>query len=207
MPNGDTDVDLILKSKKGDLSAFGQLVNRHQSLVISFCYRMLGNREDAEDIAQETFLRAFAAIRNFTPRAKFSTWLLSITKNLTLNLLRNKRKRGHSVSSTNWFGEERQAVTLIPTDDLGPDEVLLRKERAQWVHRGLQELSDTHRGIIILRDFESMAYEEIAQVMGCKKGTVKSRLFRAREHLRDKLLECESTGDYGARMVRRGDQR
>jgi RNA polymerase sigma-70 factor (ECF subfamily) len=205
MPDGSTDIELILKSKKGELDAFGELVERHQSLVINFCYRMLGNREDAEDIAQETFLRAFAALHRFQPRAKFSTWLLTIARNLTLNLLRNRRKRGQSVSSTGRFDEERQTVDLLPADEPGPGQVLLGKERVEWVHRALQELSDTHRNIILFRDFEGMAYEDIAKIMGCRKGTVKSRLFRAREQLRERLLECGAAGDYGAGMPRRGD--
>jgi len=205
MPDGNKDAELILRSKKGELDAFGELVERHQSLVINFCYRMLGNREDAEDIAQETFLRAFAAIRSFQPRAKFSTWLLTITRNLTLNLLRNRRRRGRSVSSTCWFEEERQTVTLLPTEEPGPDKVLLQKERAGWVHRALQELSDTHRDIVILRDFEGMSYDEISKIMRCRRGTVKSRLFRAREQLREKLLECETAGDYGAGVPGRGN--
>ena len=205
MPDSSKDVELVLKSKKGELSAFGELVEKHQSLVINFCYRMLGNREDAEDIAQETFLRAFAALHRFQPRAKFSTWLLTIAKNLTLNLLRNRRKRGQSVSSTRRFDEERQTVDLLPADEPGPGQALLGKERAEWVHRALQELSDTHRNIILFRDFEGMAYEDIAKIMGCRRGTVKSRLFRAREQLREKLLECGAAGDYGAGMLRRGD--
>ncbi len=205
MPDSSKDVALVLKSKKGELSAFGELVEKHQSLVINFCYRMLGNREDAEDIAQETFLRAFAALHRFQPRAKFSTWLLTIARNLTLNLLRNRRKRGQSVSSTRRFDEERQTVDLLPADEPGPGQALLGKERAEWVHRALQELSDTHRNIILFRDFEGMAYEDIAKIMGCRRGTVKSRLFRAREQLREKLLECGAAGDYGAGMLRRGD--
>jgi RNA polymerase sigma-70 factor (ECF subfamily) len=206
MLNGDADVELIRRIKKGEVNAFGELVEKHQSLVINFCYRMLGNREDAEDIAQDAFLRAFAAIRSFQPRAKFSTWLLTIARNLTLNLLRNRRKRGRSVSSTGRFEEERQTVTLIPTDDPGPGKVFLRKERAEWVHQALQELSDTHRGIILLRDFEGMTYEEIATTMGCRRGTVKSRLFRAREQLRERLLECDTAGGHGAIVPSKGDQ-
>ena len=205
MPDSSKDVALVLKSKKGELSAFGELVEKHQSLVINFCYRMLGNREDAEDIAQETFLRAFAALHRFQPRAKFSTWLLTIARNLTLNLLRNRRKRVQSVSSTRRFDEERQTVDLLPADEPGPGQALLGKERAEWVPRALQELSDTHRNIILFRDFEGMAYEDIAKIMGCRRGTVKSRLFRAREQLREKLLECGAAGDYGAGMLRRGD--
>lgn len=96
-------------------------------------------------------------------------------------------------------------MDLLPADEPGPGQALLGKERAEWVHRALQELSDTHRNIILFRDFEGMAYEDIAKIMGCRRGTVKSRLFRAREQLREKLLECGAAGDYGAGMLRRGD--
>ena len=195
MARADKDTDLVLRSKNGELSAFGELVGRYQSLVVNFCYRMLGNREDAEDIAQETFLRAFAAIRRFEPRAKFSTWLLAIAKNLALNLLRDERRRGRDVHIARVFEEEMQATDLVASDNPGPHEALCQEERAQYVRRALQQLSDTHRTIIVLRDFEGRTYEEIAKIMRCRKGTVKSRLSRARDRLRDILV---ATVDGGA---------
>jgi RNA polymerase sigma-70 factor (ECF subfamily) len=188
MARTDEDIDLVRKSKTGDVSAFGELVERYQSLVVGFCYRLLGNREDAEDIAQETFMRAFGAIRRFQPRAKFSTWLLTIAKNLSLNLLRDERRRGRDVHIATVFEEEIQAVELVPSDNPGPDEALRQNERAERVRRALFELSDVHRTIIVLRDFEGMTYEEIARVMRCRKGTVKSRLSRARNHLKEVLV-------------------
>ncbi len=191
MARTDEDIGLVLRSKTGDLSAFGELVERYQSLVVGFCYRLLGNREDAEDIAQETFLRAFGAIRGFQPRAKFSTWLLTIAKNLSLNLLRDERKRGRDVHVVNVLEEEMQAVDLVPNGNPGPDEALRQNERAERVRRALLELSDVHRSIIVLRDFEGMTYEEIARVMRCRKGTVKSRLSRARDHLKEVLVASE----------------
>jgi len=189
MARVDEDIELVLRSKKGEVSAFGELVGRYQSLVVNFCYGMLGNREDAEDIAQEAFLRAFAAIRRFQPKAKFSTWLLTIAKNLALNLLRDERRRGRDVQFTDLFEEDVQAVELVPTDNPGPDQALGQKERAARVHQAVQQLSDIHRSIIVLREFEGMTYEEIAKIMGCRKGTVKSRLSRARDHLKEILTE------------------
>ena len=199
MMTSDVDLELIVRAKRGDLSAFGELVSTYQSLVINFCYRMLLNREDAEDIAQETFLRAFAAIGAFQPKAKFSTWLLTIAKNLSLNFLRNKRKRGQYVDSTNASEAERRGVDFVRVDNPEPDHVLLQNERAEWVHNALQGLSDTHRTILILRSFEDMTYDEIAKIMGCRKGTVKSRLSRARDHLREILLKQEMAVHYGMR--------
>jgi len=192
MARTDGDTDLVRRSKTGDVNAFGELVERYQSLVVGFCYRLLGNREDAEDIAQETFMRAFSAIGRFQPRAKFSTWLLTIAKNLSLNLLRDERRRGRDVHVATVLEQEMQAVELVPSDDPRPDETLRQDERADRVRRALFELSDIHRSIIVLRDFEGMTYEEIAKVMRCRKGTVKSRLSRARDHLKEVLI---ATGD------------
>lgn len=206
MAKVDEDLDLVLRSKKGDMSAFGELVERYQSLVINFCYRMVGNREDAEDIAQETFLRAFAAIGRFQPRAKFSTWLLTIAKNLTLNLIRNERRRLKRVDSTGSPDESVPVVDLAPNGKPGPDEVVLREERARYVRLALRDLSDTHRTIIVLRDFEGMAYEEIAGIMGCRKGTVKSRLSRARERLKEILLSSDAAALFDGTATRRGDE-
>jgi len=208
MAKVDEDLDLVLRSKKGDMSAFGELVNRYQSLVINFCYKMLGNREDAEDIAQETFLRAFPAIGRFQPRAKFSTWLLTIAKNLTLNLIRNERRRLKRVDSTGSPDEPVPVVDLAPSSNPGPDEVVLREERAGHLRLALRDLSDTHRTIIVLRDFEGMTYEEIAGIMGCRKGTVKSRLSRAREHLKEILLSSDAAAAlFDETAARRGDDR
>ena len=190
----DEDLDLVLRSKKGEMNAFGKLVNRYQSLVINFCYKMLGNREDAEDIAQETFLRAFAAIGRFQPRAKFSTWLLTIAKNLTLNFIRNERRRIRGVDAVGSSDETVPVIDLAPSGNPGPDSVALQNERARYVRGALKELSDTHRTIIVLRDFEGMTYEEIAEIMGCRKGTVKSRLSRAREQLKEVLIDSETSG-------------
>jgi len=194
MPRTDEDSDLVRRSKTGDVNAFGELVERYQSLVVGFCYRLLGNREDAEDIAQETFMRAFRAIRRFQPRAKFSTWLLTIAKNLSLNLLRDERRRRRDVHVATVFEEEMQAVELVPSHNPGPDEALRQDERAERVRKALFELSDVHRSIILLRDFEGMTYEEIAKVMRCRKGTVKSRLSRARDHLKE-VLVARGDGD------------
>ena len=188
MGSTSEEIDLVLRSKTGDVSAFGELVKRYQSLVVGFCYRLLGNREDAEDVAQETFMRAFSAIGRFQPRAKFSTWLLTIAKNLSLNLLRDERRRGRDVHTATVFEEEMQAVELVPSENPGPDEALRQNERAERVRRAVLELSDVHRSIIVLRDFEGMTYEEIAKVMRCRKGTVKSRLSRARDHLKEVLV-------------------
>jgi RNA polymerase sigma-70 factor (ECF subfamily) len=197
MARVNEDLDLVLRSKKGEISAFGELVERYQSLVINFCYKMLGNREDAEDIAQETFLRAFAAIGRFQPRAKFSTWLLTIAKNLALNLIRSERRRLKGVDLVGSSEDAQQAVDLAASDNPGPDRVAMQEERAQYVRRALKELSDTHRTIIVLRDFEGVTYEEIARIMGCRKGTVKSRLSRAREHLKQILMSCEASDLFG----------
>ena len=178
---------LIERSQGGDLAAFDQLVLRHQQEVFAVAIRMLGNREEAQDVAQDVFVRAFRAIGSFRREAKLSTWLVSITMNLCRNRRRwwARRKRVIAASldepvETEEGASGREIADPSPT----PAETAEQRERQRQVAATLQILSEAERTVIVLRDLQGYSYEEIAQVLRCRVGTVKSRLSRARVQLR-----------------------
>jgi len=188
----DPDWDLVRKCKRGDTDAFGELVRRHQQHVFNFCLRLLRNVEDAEDIAQESFVQAYRNIRKFRPRAKFSTWLFTIAKNLSLNLIRDEKRGTRRMVPV---GDGPEAVTLATNPAQQPDAAAVGRETKAAVRQAIDRLTADHKLVIVLRDLEGMSYREIAQVMNCRVGTVKSRLARARAHLAEVLVTEFERGD------------
>lgn len=178
----DTDVDLMLKFQAGDVSAFEQLMCKHQKSVINTIYRFIGNRADAEELAQEVFLKVYNSAQKYKPKAKFSTWLYKITTNLCLNEIRRKRLETVSLDDlaeeTNDFIDARQ----IP-----PDIALERKELAFCVKKAVESLPEKQRMALILREYDDLSYKEIAEVMRCSVASVQSRLQRAKANLKGKL--------------------
>ncbi len=174
------DWELVARARTGDVMAFSALVSRYQAPVIHFCQRMVSSREDAEDLAQQCFVRLYKSLARLEPRAKFSTALFGIARNLTLNFLRDEKRRGRG---------KRQELPEAMPDDLGtrPDEQARRGELEERLHQELMQLSPQHREVLLLREFEGFDYENIARIVGCRKGTVRSRLARAREQLRQRL--------------------
>ena len=176
------DWDLVARAQKGDMNAFAELVQRYQRPVVQFCYRMVGSTPDAEDIGQETFVRVYRHLSRLRPRAKFSTLLFGIARNLTLNFLRDAKRRGH--------GRDQPIETVFAVGDetQRPDGVARLREMEELVARGMDLLSPDHREILVLRELNGLDYEAIAQVVRCRKGTVKSRLARARDQLRAQMV-------------------
>jgi len=188
----DPDWGLVRQCKRGDMDAFGELVRRHQQSVFNFCLRLLRNVEDAEDIAQDAFVQAYRNIKKFQPRAKFSTWLFTIAKNLSLNLIRDE-KRGTRRMVPIDDGPEGVTVATGVADQ--PDSEAVGHETAAVVREAIERLSPDHKLVIVLRDLEGLSYKEIGQVMNCRSGTVKSRLSRARASLKEVLLDELDRGD------------
>ena len=188
----DPDWDVVRQCKRGDSDAFGELVRRHQQPVFNFCLRLLRNAEDAEDIAQEAFVQAYRNIKKFQPRAKFSTWLFTIAKNLSLNLIRDE-KRGKRRMVPVDDGPEGVTVATAVADQ--PDSKAVERETTAVVRAAIDGLSPEHRLVIVLRDLEGLSYKEIGVVMDCRSGTVKSRLSRARASLKEVLLDEINRGD------------
>ena len=182
-----TDEILIEKSKNGDLEAFELLVRRYESKVYTVAYRFLGNHADASDLAQETFLRLYQALPRFRGDSSFMTWLYHITANACRDEIR-RQQRYHVVSLDAETGNSgTQAISQVPSRAPSPEEAAEQKEFNEVVQLCLNNLSEEHRLVLVMREIQDMSYEEIANVMKCSLGTVKSRLSRARQAFKEKF--------------------
>ena len=168
----------------GDTAAFEQLIERHQALVAGTIGRMLGSNSEVEDIAQQVFIRVWRSAGRYVPRAKFTTWLLKITRNLVFNEMR-RSKRHASVP----LQIETQTEEIPLKDEAGqaPDASLLESELQGAIERAITALPESQRMALILRRYEELSYEEIADVLDLSVPAVKSVLFRARTELRERL--------------------
>ncbi len=177
------DVQLMSLVGAGDTQAFERLVEKHQSLVMGTVARMLGSNSDVEDVAQQVFVRVWKSARRYVPRAKFTTWLLKITRNLVFNEMR-RRKRHTTTPLQTEEGEELQLK-----DDRGqtPDASLLESELQKAIEAAIAQLPETQRMAVVLRRYEELSYEQIADVLEQSVPAVKSLLFRARTELRERL--------------------
>lgn len=176
------EAKLVRQAQRGDESAFEQLVLRHQKRVYNYCLRMTGNPEDAMDLSQESFLRAYRALGSFKGDSSFSTWLYRLTANCCVDFLRKqKRRRTLSLTMVDGDGEE----TVLDLEDPGetPQRAAERSEMQQAIRMALNRLSDDHRSILTLREINGLSYGEIAESLGISEGTVKSRISRARNEL------------------------
>lgn len=183
----EEEAALIARCRGGDTTAFDQLVLRHQQEVFAVALRMLGDRDEAQDIAQDVFVRAYRGLGSFRQEAKLSTWLISITMNLCRNRRRWwARRRRVIVASLDEpiEGEEGTREHEVADPSPSPAQTAQALERRQYLMRAVQSLDEALRTVIVLRDIQGYSYEEIAQVLRCQVGTVKSRLNRARLRLR-----------------------
>lgn len=167
------DISLMTLIKKGDAGAFELLLSRHQRSVYNLAVRFLGDRDEAEDVTQETFFRIFKAAPTYTPDAKFTTWLYTIVKNLCFNVLRG-RKSGQLVPM------ESEYLPELPTGDEGPIERIARAQTRDAVIRAVARLPENMRMALILNKYHDLQYDEIARIMGCTVNAVKLRMYRAR---------------------------
>jgi RNA polymerase sigma-70 factor (ECF subfamily) len=181
----EDDRVLVERSKQGDREAFATLVRRHQDRAFGLAMRMVRNREDALDISQEAFARAYTSLHSFKGEASFSTWLHRIVVNLAIDSLR-RQPRGGSVSydDARAAREEGGAEPSAPDD---PAAALESKQVRALLARGIAQLPPAQRAVLILREIEGMSYEEIARAVGCSLGTVMSRLFYGRRKLQQVL--------------------
>ena len=193
----DLDDELMERYQKGDESAFTLLVRRHQQPLINFIARFINDRNSAEDLAQETFIRIFKAAHRYKPgRAHFKTWMYHIAKNLCKNELRNRERRDkHRVDNvidirndSNGDSEEIDLIANTPANQAFQPEVALeRKELRNAIQKAIAELPEQYRLPLVLRDLQGLSYEEIGEVLELRSGTTKSRINRARLMLKDKL--------------------
>src|SRR5881275_2437186 len=178
------DVRLMRLVSRGDTSAFEKLIERHQALVAGTVARMLSSNSDVEDLAQQVFIRVWKSARRYVPRAKFTTWLLKITRNLVFNELRRSKRHALVPLQTDPGGED---PPLKDEANPAPDASLLETELQQAIEDAIMQLPESQRMALILRRYEQLSYEEIAEILDLSVPAVKSVLFRARTELRSRL--------------------
>lgn len=177
------DSAVVARFLEGEKRAFGELVERYQTRLLNFIYRTTGDRERAEDLVQETFIRVYRHIHRFDQSKKFSTWIYTIASNLAKNELRNRSRNPLVLFQTikkNWDADQRPLEWEDNT--YRPDDLFRKRHLRQMVEAAVEELPEHHRVVFVLREMEGKTYEEIAEVTGCNLGTVKSRLNRARNN-------------------------
>jgi RNA polymerase sigma-70 factor (ECF subfamily) len=186
----DSDLNLVKRVKNGDKDAFRFLVERYQRKVFSIAYGMVHNREDAMDLSQDAFLKAFHKLSRFEGSSSFYTWLYRITVNVCIDHIRRVGKRGtvdyddKVLRDTEVSGDDNIMPSKLGVDPL---KSYTRKELLEQISHCLEDLSPIHREAIVLREIQGLSYKEMADVMGVSKGTVMSRLHHARKNLQSKL--------------------
>jgi RNA polymerase sigma-70 factor (ECF subfamily) len=182
MSSDPNTLQWVTAALQGDQDAFADLVYAYQDSVYNLCYRMLGERVEAEDAAQEAFLRAYLNLQRYDPQRPFKTWLLSIASNYCIDRLRRRRLQWMSLD------DEPTADRLaLSSDEPEPEPATLTREHSAAVQALLNELSPDYRAVVVLRYWYDYSYVEIADMMDTTESAVKSRLFRARQALADKL--------------------
>jgi RNA polymerase sigma-70 factor (ECF subfamily) len=181
----------MLDVKEGHDASFDLLLQRYRTPLVNFLYRMVRDVATAEDLAQEVFLRVYRARKQYSPTAKFTTWLFRIATNLALNSVRDNRHRMMEVSIDAPAGED-QAPMELPTREMRIDEHMAERDRAGFIRRAVASLPEKQRVAVLLHKYEEMDYGEIAKVLDCSESALKSLLFRAYETLRVQLAPLVS---------------
>jgi len=176
------DAALVRAAQGGDTAAFEELVARHRDKVYSRAYSIVRNEDDALDLSQEAWIHAWQRLRQFHGQASFATWMTRIVINVCIDWLR-QRKRLEAESIEQWADELGGIEQLMPIETVNPTEGLERAELRNRIDEALGQLSDAHRLVLVLHEFEGMKYRQIAKLMGCSLGTVMSRLFYARRRM------------------------
>ena len=179
------------RAKAGDADAFRALVERHSRPLFRLAFRMTGNEQDAEDIVQETFLRAYRRIGKFDERASFGTWLYRITVNCSLDLVRARKRRSEQPGPAN--PEMDDLMQSLPSTGATPDRMAMSGEARQRIAEAMEELSASERTAFVLRHFEGMCIDEVSRVLGCRPGAARHCVFRAVQKLRRALEPLVST--------------
>jgi RNA polymerase sigma-70 factor (ECF subfamily) len=190
-----TDAVFVTRARSGDADAFRTLVERHSRPLFRLAFRMTGNEQDAEDVVQESFLRAYRQLAKFDERASFGTWLYRIASNCSLDLMRSKKRRSERMASApeGGAGEMEDLMAALPSDSPNPERMALSGEVRDKVTVAMNELSSAERTAFVLRHFEGMCIEDVSRVLGCQPGAAKHSVFRAVQKLRRALEPMVST--------------
>ena len=179
--------ELMARIAKSDEDAFEILVDRHQTSILNLVYRFIGDRTQSKDLAQEVFLKVWQSAQDYEPKAKFTTWIYRITANLCFNELKSaRRKKWYSFNRSDEDGEHTFEETLSDSTP-SAENILLEKERNRQISDALQGLPENQRMALILKRYDDLSYQEIAQIIGCSVSAVESLLVRAKRTLQEKL--------------------
>ena len=201
----EQEAAIVRKVLGGDANAFETLVLEYEKNVYNIALRMTGNSEDAADMTQEAFIKAYNSLQSFRGDSKFSVWLYRIVSNVCLDFLRSKNRRPTvSLSVEDDNGEDTQLD--VADESQSPELLLDRKLTRESVRRGLDSLPPDYRQILLLREIQGLSYDEIAQALGLEVGTVKSRIFRARKRLCNFLIDDGNISDFSSSGKMKGGE-
>lgn len=184
-----SDLELVRRSQACDTSAYSELVRRYQRKIYALVYNMTSNREDAEDLVQDVFVKAYASLKNFKGDSSFYTWVYRIAVNRTINFLKQRNRRAATSLDNMDEGVERDPayVELVARESPFRDATI--SELQKKLNEALQTLSEKHRAVVVMHDIQGIPHDEIARMLGASQGTVRSRLFYARQQLQNHLKE------------------
>ena len=183
------ETELVRRAQRGDLPAYDDLVRRYQERIYATIYHMTANHEDAHDLAQDTFIKAFNALKSFKGGSSFYTWLYRIAVNKTINFLKQRRHRSHMSLDDLDVNAEHDPDLVALVSDKTPRREAALAELQEKLNEAMQKLSESHRLVVTLHDVQGLPHEEIAKIMDCNIGTVRSRLFYARQQLQGWLSD------------------
>jgi len=183
------ELALIQRAQNGDTSAYDDLVQKHQERIYATIYHMTSNHEDANDLAQETFIKAYSALKSFKGDSSFFTWVYRIAVNKTINFLKQRKNRSAMSLNDLDFNAEHDPDLVALVSDKTPRREASLAELQEKLNEAMQKLSETHRLVVTLHDVQGLAHEEIARITECNVGTVRSRLFYARQQLQAYLSD------------------
>jgi RNA polymerase sigma-70 factor, ECF subfamily len=186
-----SEMDLVKRCQAGDTEAFDELVTRYRTRIFAMIYNMVHNEQDAWDLAQDSFVKAWKSIKRFRARSSFYTWIYRIVMNVTIDWLRKKRVKGVGAEFDDAIQPKQidPASKTAPKADALPYEIMQRSETRTRIDNAIAQLSPEHRAVILMKEIEEMQYHEIAETLGCSIGTVMSRLFYARKKLQNLLRD------------------
>jgi RNA polymerase sigma-70 factor (ECF subfamily) len=181
--------ELVKRARKGDLGAYDQLVQRYQERIYATVYHMTSNHEDANDLAQEAFIKGFQALKSFKGGSSFYTWVYRIAVNKTINFLKQRKNRSQMSLNDLDFNTEHNPDLVALISEKTPRREAGLNELQEKLNEAMQKLSESHRLVVTLHDVQGLSHEEIAKIMDCNIGTVRSRLFYARQQLQGFLSD------------------
>jgi RNA polymerase sigma-70 factor (ECF subfamily) len=183
------EMDLVRRARRGDLAAYDDLVRRYQERIYATVYHMTANHEDANDLAQEAFIKAFQALRSFKGGSSFYTWVYRIAVNKTINFLKQRKNKAQMSLDDLDFNAEHDPDLVALISEKTPRREVNLAELQEKLNAAMQKLSEPHRLVVTLHDVQGLSHEEIAKIMDCNIGTVRSRLFYARQQLQAYLSD------------------